>query len=111
MAGEASARGSAWVEVAGEADVPAGTLRAANAAGHAILLARVDGLVVAVEAECSHEAYPLLDGDLDGCLLTCTAHYSVFDLRDGSVVEPPAEQALRTFATRLNGGRIEVLVP
>ncbi|MDX1607251.1 MAG: Rieske (2Fe-2S) protein [Candidatus Competibacterales bacterium] len=42
-----------------------------------------DGLL-ACNNRCPHEGYPLLEGSLDGCLLTCHWHNWKFDLRSGA---------------------------
>ena len=55
-----------WVRVAAQADCPAGKLKGVTASGTHIVLANVDGTVCALKDECSHETYPLSDGELDG---------------------------------------------
>ena len=47
-------------------DVPLGTLKAVDANGTALVLANVDGVICALQDRCSHEEYPLSDGELDG---------------------------------------------
>lgn len=40
--------------------------------------------ILASNNRCPHEGYPLLEGGLDGCLLTCHWHNWTFDLRTGA---------------------------
>lgn len=76
--------------------------------GRQICLARVDGGWYATDNSCTHAEYPLCDGALDGCLVECMLHGAVFDLRDGSVVEGPAVDALRTYPVKEENGEIFV---
>jgi len=81
-----------WTDVAAETDVPADGAASAEAGAVPILLARVDGRIVAVADRCTHRGAPLHEGDVeDGCV-TCPWHASVFDLRDGSVRSGPASR-------------------
>jgi len=46
-----------------------------------------DGSLHAVDNRCPHEGYPLVQGDVDGCTLTCLWHNYKFDLRDGRCIK------------------------
>ncbi len=70
-----------WVRVAPLSDVPAGTLKSASARMHLFVLANVDGDVYALEDRCSHQEFPLSDGELDGSDLVCVHHGARFDAR------------------------------
>ena len=56
-----------------------------------VLLAAVDGQVYAVNNKCSHLGLPLvgktalLQGEVSNGCITCPAHGTKFDLKDGSV--------------------------
>lgn len=62
-----------------------------------IVVGRVEGKVYAVEGICTHAYAELVDGELDGNCLTCPFHFACFDIRDGSVLEGPAETPLRVY--------------
>ncbi|TMN21686.1 Rieske 2Fe-2S domain-containing protein [Lentibacillus cibarius] len=62
-----------------------------------IIVGRGDGKVYAVEGICTHAYAELVDGDLDGTCLTCPLHFACFDIRDGSVLEGPAETPLQVY--------------
>ena len=40
--------------------------------------------VFACNNRCPHEGYPLREGNLDGCILTCNWHNWKFDLKTGA---------------------------
>ena len=96
-----------WVDAA-DAERPDETVVPAELGGTLLALARVEGAWHAVEAWCTHAECPLTDGWVEGHAIRCPCHGSLFDLRDGAVLEGPAEEPLRTFPTRVVAGRLEV---
>lgn len=76
--------------------------------GEIILLTRVDEKAYAVEAICTHAYAELVDGDLDDHCITCPLHFASFDVRDGSVLEGPADTALKTHEVEERDGSIWV---
>jgi nitrite reductase/ring-hydroxylating ferredoxin subunit/uncharacterized membrane protein len=97
-----------WVDVASESDVPETGALGATAAGVPVLVARVDGSLVALADRCTHRGAPLHEGDVkDGCI-HCPWHDSVFDLTDGSVVSGPATRPQPTFEVEVTDGRVRV---
>ncbi len=58
-------------------------------AGRDIIVARLGADEFrAIAAECPHQGLPLIDGELEGNLLTCWAHRWQFDLATGNGVNP-----------------------
>ena len=99
-----------WVD-ASEASLPDGTVVAVEAGGTLVALARAGGAWHAVEAWCTHAECPLTDGWVDDAAIRCACHGSLFDLATGEVLEGPAEEPVRVFATRVAGVRVEVELP
>ena len=99
-----------WVRVADVGAVAVGTLKAANAAGQPIVLANVDGDVYALEDQCSHEAFPLSDGELDGEDVICNHHGARFDACTGRNRGLPAVRPVKSYPvqTRDDGIYVEV---
>lgn len=62
-----------------------------------VIVGRAGGKVYAVEGICTHAYTELVDGELDGTCLTCPLHFACFDVRDGSVLEGPAEVPLQVY--------------
>ncbi len=65
-----------------------------------------DGGVSVVDGRCPHEGYPLSDGVLDGCVLTCAWHNWKFDLRTGD--STLGGEGVRRWPSRVVEGQIEV---
>jgi nitrite reductase/ring-hydroxylating ferredoxin subunit/uncharacterized membrane protein len=99
---------SDWIDVAAESDVPATGSFGADAGGVPVLIARLNGSLVAMADRCTHRGAPLHEGDVkDGCI-HCPWHDSVFDLADGSVVSGPATRPQPTFDVEVSDGRVKV---
>jgi nitrite reductase/ring-hydroxylating ferredoxin subunit len=80
--------------------------------GRAILLARIDGKVYAIDDECTHQGGPLHQGGLgrEGpCLVTCPWHDAHFDVRDGKVHQDTDWATDTTaYAVTVEGGDVYV---
>jgi 3-phenylpropionate/trans-cinnamate dioxygenase ferredoxin subunit len=85
-----------------------GTMKRVDIGGRRILLANVAGRLYAVDDTCTHEDASLSTGVLKGELVKCPLHNSRFNVRTGEALEEPAEENLRTYPVRLEGGRILV---
>lgn len=97
-----------WVSVASAADVPPGERLVVELGRQWIVVFNVDGRFYALEDTCSHEEYPLSDGELDGHAIECAKHGARFDVRDGSVLAAPAFRPVRTYPTRVEDGQIQI---
>src|SRR5215470_16520941 len=78
----------AEVRVARLAELVAGKLLRADAAGAAIVLARVGDQVFACRDTCAHQGGPLSEGKLTGARLACPWHGWMYDVRTGECVFP-----------------------
>jgi len=76
-----------------------------------IAVFNADGTYYAIDDTCTHQDASLADGWLDGCLVECPLHSSVFDLRTGLPTSPPAKRAVRTHRVTVEDGTIVVHVP
>jgi len=66
-----------------------------------VLLVHVPGGEIrAFDPICPHQYHPLIEGDLEDCILTCSAHLWQFDVRTGEGVNPQGV-ALRTFPVKV----------
>lgn len=95
-----------WVRVAALEECPPGTLLRVEAGGEEIVLANVDGDVYALEDRCSHQDYPLSDGELDGTRLECLYHGARFDVCSGRAVQLPAIRPVKTWEVELRNGDV-----
>ena len=100
-----------FVEIAKAGELREGTMKRVDIGGRRILLANVAGRLYAVDDTCTHEQASLSTGVLKGELVKCPLHNSRFNVRTGEALEEPAEEDLRTYPVREEGGRILVGVP
>ncbi len=83
-----------------------------EAGGIKLLLIRLaGGALHAVDALCPHARAPLAEGVLCGTRLICPWHQSVFDVTDGTLLEPPALDGLHHYPIRMEAGQVFVTVP
>lgn len=95
-----------FIAVGKAGELPQGTMRRVDVRGRRILLVNVDGRVCAVDDTCTHEDASLSTGVLKGELVKCPLHGSRFNVCTGKALEEPAEEDLRTYPVRLEGGHI-----
>jgi 3-phenylpropionate/trans-cinnamate dioxygenase ferredoxin subunit len=100
-----------FVEVARSGELREGTMRRCDVAGRRILLANVAGRLYAVDDTCTHEEASLSTGVLKGELVKCPLHNSRFSVCTGEALEEPAEESLRVYPVREEGGRVLVGLP
>jgi 3-phenylpropionate/trans-cinnamate dioxygenase ferredoxin component len=99
-----------WVRVAALAECPVGRLRSASAGGVQVVLANVDGDIYALIDQCSHEEFPLSDGDLEGTDLVCMYHGARFDVCTGKNKALPAIRPVRAYPVDVREGEVYVEV-
>ncbi len=99
-----------WVRVADLSDCPPGSLLDIEARQESLVLANVDGDLYALENRCSHQDYPLSDGELEGERLECLYHGARFDVCTGKAVGLPAIKPVETYTVELRGQEIYVQI-
>ena len=99
---------SSWVRVAALADCDVGTLRAVMVEGTPIVLANVEGDIFALQDECSHEEYPLTDGELEGGDLVCIYHGARFECATGRNKSLRAMRPIKCFAVQVRDDEIYI---
>ena len=87
---------------------PQGLLGVRLGDGTGVCLVRSAVGVYALKDECTHAAYPLSDGDLDGTCLECPLHGAQFDIRTGDATSPPAVEAVVRYAVEVRDGGVWV---
>ena len=99
---------SQWVRVSANGDCPVGELRGVMASGVPVVLANVDGTLYALKDRCTHEDYPLSDGELDGSDVVCIYHGARFDACSGARKSLPAIRPVQSFPVEIREGEIYV---
>ncbi|MDD2876046.1 MAG: Rieske (2Fe-2S) protein [Acidiphilium sp.] len=96
----------AWIDAVASADLYETGRVVAKIDGQQILLVVLSDCIVAVDNRCPHQGYPLAEGTVQGCRLTCHWHHWVFDLESGETLV--GEDRLRRYPVRVNGARVEI---
>lgn len=94
-------------------DLEVGSVRRFELGGSAIALVRCQDGYHAVIDNCSHEDYPLSEGEVEPelCEIECVRHGSTFSLVDGEPQSLPATQPVRIFPVIVKDGGIFVEGP
>lgn len=85
----------------------------ASVEGLEIVVVRCGAEIFCVENNCSHENFPLSDGEVDplNCEIECARHGSMFDLSTGAPRSLPATKPVRTFHVEVRDGIVAVELP
>jgi 3-phenylpropionate/trans-cinnamate dioxygenase ferredoxin subunit len=101
-----------YVEVARVEDLAPGTAMVAQVGGVEVALANVNGTFFAIDNECTHRGGFLGDGEINTdwseFAIECPLHGSVFDVRTGEVLNPPAQTPVRTYPVEVEAGMVKV---
>ena len=95
-----------WVRVASLEEVPEGTVKGVEADGARVALANVEGDLYALEDNCSHQDFPLSDGELEGTELECIYHGAKFDVCSGRATQLPAIRPVKTWEVEIRDGDV-----
>jgi 3-phenylpropionate/trans-cinnamate dioxygenase ferredoxin subunit len=76
--------------------------------GKRLLLCNSAGTYYCVEEMCSHEDYSLYLGCIKEGKIKCSLHGSYFDLTNGQPTCEPADEAIRTYAVKIEAGQVWV---
>lgn len=95
------------VEVCAADDLWEGDMQSFDVGEHEVLLVNVDGQVHAWHGVCPHQSVALVEGSLEGKVLTCRAHLWQFDVCTGRGINP-ATACLKEFPVRVVDGKVRV---
>lgn len=99
-----------WVRVATRDQCLPGNLLEVQLDELRIVLANVDGDIYALEDRCSHQEFPLSDGELEGTQLECIYHGAAFDVCTGNAIQLPAIQPVKTYEVDVRDNEIYVQI-
>ena len=85
-----------------------GAVAAFDVASRRIAVANVGGAFFAFDDACTHRHCSLAKGRLSGTTVTCLCHGSEFDVRTGTVLKPPASQAVRSYRVTVANDTISI---
>lgn len=99
------------VRVARLEDIPDRGMTCVRVGNREMLLCRLDGLVFAMPARCTHRGAPLVEGRLEGPFLRCPWHGVRFDVRTGARVSVPDCTDLRVTRAQVRDGSVWLPAP
>jgi len=73
-----------------------------------VLLVKIDGEIHAYDAICPHQSISLVEGELEGGVLTCRAHEWQFDAVSGESVNPSGHCLARHDVRVTDDGIVQV---
>ncbi|MET0985167.1 MAG: non-heme iron oxygenase ferredoxin subunit [Steroidobacteraceae bacterium] len=97
-----------WVAVAPADSIAPGDYAQVEVDDRFVAVFNVGGEFFAVEDVCTHDGGGLAGGVVEDDVVICPRHGARFCLRTGAALTPPAYEAVRTYATRINNGIVEV---
>ncbi|MCE2454285.1 MAG: non-heme iron oxygenase ferredoxin subunit [Gemmatimonadetes bacterium] len=97
-----------WVRVIEARKVKQGELRGVSVEKVPVVLANVEGSIYALRDECSHEDYPLSDGEIEGDEIVCLYHGAAFECATGKNTALPAVRPVTSYPVEVRDGEIFV---
>ncbi len=94
---------AAKVRVCGVHELSEGGCRVVSVRGQQLAVFRVDGQIVAIDAQCPHEGGPLQDGMIEQGCIVCPWHNYKFDLASGRCQTEPDLKVNRYPTSILDG--------
>ena len=96
-----------WIDAFSATDIDAETAIRFDHGGRTFAVYRnhEDGYYC-TDGLCTHEEIHLADGLVIENTVECPKHSSIFDFTNGVVETPPACNNLRTYPTKVEGGRV-----
>ena len=92
--------------VCGLAELPDGKTFPVTVDDYEIVLIRHGEEVHALEDNCSHQDFPLSQGEVLPDRIQCRAHGAEFCLRTGKALKPPAFAAVKPYVVGVDGGQV-----
>ncbi|HVL03897.1 MAG TPA: Rieske 2Fe-2S domain-containing protein, partial [Acidimicrobiales bacterium] len=96
------------VTVARAGELAPGSVRTVDAGGTPVALANAGGALCAVADACPHAGASLGAGTLRGASLECPRHGGTFDVRTGTALAGPTDEAVRCFPVTVSDGAVQV---
>lgn len=105
-----SAVGPVTARVCSLSELPEGTARSFEVDGRPVCVARCADGLHAIDDVCSHEDYPLSEGDVDpeACEIECWRHGSLFSLHTGEALTLPATRPVAVHQIEVQGDDVLV---
>lgn len=98
------------IKVCTESDLGIGEAKRVDVDPPIAVIRGESGSVFAIDDTCTHAQASFCDGFVEGDMVECPLHTSMFCLKTGKPQNPPARQAVNTHSIEIDSGEIYVLV-
>ncbi len=99
-----------YVKAVRTSELANGAKKTIVVAGKKLMIANVNGKFYAIDDTCTHAGCSLgEEGMLEGSVVTCACHGGQFDVTSGSVIAPPPETAVTSYAVKAEGDDVLIL--
>lgn len=99
-----------WVRLCGKDEVVEGTVMSVDVAGCNLMATQLDGHIYVTDRTCTHEDADLSCGFVSSEGVRCPLHLSVFDVKSGMPLNPPAQDPVITYNVKIENGTVLVEV-
>ena len=101
---------SEWIEIGNLSDFPENEAIIVEDSnfGEVIVVVFQNDEYNVLSGVCSHEDFELGGSPIQDGQLTCLLHMSSFDLKNGKVLNQPAEDPLAVYTTKIDSGKLWV---
>lgn len=97
-----------FVRVAKAEDIPKGGMKGFVINGKKILVAEAGGKFHSIASVCTHLGGPLDKGHLDGQVVKCPWHGSLFNILSGKAMGGPAKKDVERYEVKIENGEVFV---
>lgn len=97
-----------WIAVGPATSIAPGDYAQVEVEDRFVAVFNVGGEFFAIEDVCTHDGGGLAGGAVEDDVVVCPRHGARFCLRTGAALTPPAYEPVRTYATRITNGIVEV---
>ncbi len=97
-------------KVAKTSEIAPGEIKSFTVGFDTVAVCNVSGQFCAFRDRCSHQEFPLSDGELSGEVITCAYHGAEFNVKTGEALCMPASEPIEIFEVKVENGEIFVEV-
>jgi nitrite reductase/ring-hydroxylating ferredoxin subunit len=93
----------------GKTDLKLGERKCLEVKGKKLALANIKGKYYCIDSTCPHAGGPLCEGKIgekSESSVTCPWHGSVFDLKNGKVLNGPAIDGVKSYPVKVKSGEL-----
>jgi len=99
-----------WHSICKANELPPDTRKAVVINSIPILIFNLEGDYYAIQNRCTHQDFPLLEGELEDDILMCPLHGAKFSIKTGEAKASPAFVDVPTYPTRVEDEWVQCLV-